>query len=474
MAPGHCWLGVRRSCGLCRQLFFGASGGVQSVKDREGTSDLQKDRSLTCPARTCSLTEKDTNSSKVTNVDYSRFERIVKQDDLQDGPAIAVAVCGRKGWNSEVVNGVYRQDGVLNGRARLRKSDGTRWLKFTDNHKWMISRFPDGRPLGEAVAEDAAEDPRRIREPWHVCTEELSWEMDELMSVTPGECSGCGQLLRRALRCSQCRGVSYCDLKCQKADWQFHRRSCSRKQCIRLAESAAGEQVETGVTSAQKTQDKSHPSSRPTCTSSKIRCRKHAASGTGSWEEVQLLPWARERLMSLLGGSVESNTSFLLLSAFVLIGPQALEGLPELRVSMPNSGRVEVIGVKEIDGLASMWPNQGEKRHLFDLSFQVVFKATWLADVGMMSMDGSVYFDDFTSNLGNHAEAVYGMSIDFANSSESVVEMQRKAMQETIGAAKASVQEALGADGWSIAQGRGLMHLVHLRLRRFALDFEAK
>ena len=99
----------------------------------------------------------------------------------------------------------------------------------------------------------------------------------------------------------------------------------------------------------------------------------------------------------------------------------------------------------------------GEKRHLFDLSFQacfteylrsftdsvgyqVVFKATWLADVGMMSMDGSVYFDDFTSNLGNHAEAsrsrhaaihcfrvqaVYGMSIDFANSSESVVEMCR-------------------------------------------------
>ena len=33
------------------------------------------------------------------------------------------------------------------------------------------ARFPDGRPLGEAVAEDAAEDPRRIREPWHVCTE---------------------------------------------------------------------------------------------------------------------------------------------------------------------------------------------------------------------------------------------------------------------------------------------------------------
>ena len=60
--------------------------------------------------------------------------------NVKDGLAIAVAVCGRKGWNSEagqeckrckkrrwstalqVVNGVYRQDGVLNGRARLRKS----------------------------------------------------------------------------------------------------------------------------------------------------------------------------------------------------------------------------------------------------------------------------------------------------------------------------------------------------------------
>ena len=35
-------------------------------------------------------------------------------------------------------------------------------------------------------------------------------------------------------------------------------------------------------------------------------------------------------------------------------------------------------------------------------------------------------------------------------------------------------QDALGANAWAVARGQGLMYLVHLRLRRFAQDFESK
>ena len=63
------------------------------------------------------------------------------------------------------------------------------------------------------------------------------------------------------------------------------------------------------------------------------------------------------------------------------------------------------------------WTLPGDRRHLFDLAFQVrlpesetkthwpratlacqvVFKACWLSDFAMMSMDGTVSFKDFTT-----------------------------------------------------------------------------
>ena len=45
-------------------------------------------------------------------------------------------------------------------------------------------------------------------------------------------------------------------------------------------------------------------------------------------------------------------------SAHVLAGPEEREGLPALRVDC-EEGHAEIIGVEDIDGLASLWPNQG-------------------------------------------------------------------------------------------------------------------
>lgn len=388
------------------------------------------------------------------NVDYSRFERLVKDTEAEE--RIPVAVCGRKGWNCEVVNGVYVLDGTLNGFPRLRKRDGSRWLKFTDDEKWMISRYPDGRPLGEAFAEaheTQRSDPKSIPGPWFVYSKD-KWEEDHLISVTAAECAGCGKALQRIQRCSQCRAVSYCDHTCQKADWRFHKRLCQRRQ------------PEGECQLIPQEQDTLSSCSVPKCVETKAAIC--ASSGTSlaakglkfrrqNWEERDLLPWAKRRLEVLLEGSEER------------------EGLPSLRVDCAAGGHVEVTGVKEIEGLASLWP-QGDRRHLFDLSFQVVFKAFWLSDFAMMSMDGSVSFHDFTTDLVKDPQAfVCGMSVDFAKSSESCLDAHRTAMQTTISpASRSAIQEALGANAWAISRGHGLMHLVHLRLRHFADEFEAK
>lgn len=443
---GACWLGLGAFWRLlCRRLRGIKDNGPQTAQD--GVVSFGGPPVGSAP-------------EVKPNVDYSRFERLVKDTEAEE-VGISVAVCGRKGWNSEAVNGVYVLDGTLNGFPRLRKRDGSRWLKFTDE-KWMISRYLDGRPLGEAFAEPHPthrSDPKSIPGPWFVYSKDMKWEEDHFISVTPAECAGCGkaiQPMQRIQRCSQCRAVSYCDHTCQKADWRFHKRLCRQP-----------DEGECHLIQQSEEQDTLSSCSVPKCVETKAAIC--ASSGTSlaakglkfrrqNWEERDLLPWAKRRLEVLLEG------------------PEEREGLPSLRVDCAGGGHVEVTGVKEIDGLASLWPNQGDRRHLFDLSFQVVFKAFWLSDFAMMSMDGSVSFHDFTTNLVKDPKAfVCGMSVDFAKGSESCLDAHRTAMQTTISpASRSAIQEALGANAWAISRGHGLMHLVHLRLRHFVDEFEAK
>eukprot|EP00434_Breviolum_minutum_P036617 symbB.v1.2.032449.t1/scaffold3897.1/size48720/5 len=362
------------------------------------------------------------------NVDYARFEVLVNQVEAEEA-GIAVAVCGCRGWNSEAVNGIYHQDGTLNG-------DGTRWLKFTDDQKWMVSRHPDGRPLGEAFTEPdetCPTNPKSLRGPWF----EMKWEENCEISVTAAECAGCGKSLRRIHRCSKCRAVGYCGLPCQKADWRFHKRVCASPEHTSLEDVWEGTDKTTAPRSDVPPNEESDFSVSRGMTDSHASDRsnwvpRRNSGSKQNWQEICLwVEWPEER-----------------------------EGLPALHVECEGGGYVEVSGVKEIDGLASVWPNQGDRRHLFDLAFQ-----------------------DFTTNLvkdldlkDSETEAfVCGMSVSFAPSSESNLDGPRTAAQTTIApASRRAILEALGANARAIYRGHGLMHLVHLRLQRFADEFDTK
>ncbi|KAF4670381.1 hypothetical protein FOL46_000898 [Perkinsus olseni] len=52
----------------------------------------------------------------------------------------------------------------------------------------------------------------------------------ESQKIVPKECSNCGRIPENPLRCGVCKKVVYCDRKCQKEDWRFHKRICKKPQ----------------------------------------------------------------------------------------------------------------------------------------------------------------------------------------------------------------------------------------------------
>merc|ERR1712232_1119718 len=99
---------------------------------------------------------------------------------------------------------------------------------------------------------------------------------------------------------------------------------------------------------------------------------------------------------------------------------------PMLHVSCGDAGEIKVVGVKHIEGFVSIGvSNQGYDRHLFDLSFDVVFKAVWLSDIGSMASKGTVHVEGFANTLRSvemqesHRDDdtsvnICGMDVDFA------------------------------------------------------------
>lgn len=41
-------------------------------------------------------------------------------------------------------------------------------------------------------------------------------------------CANCNAACDKPLRCSICKAASYCNAKCQKEDWRFHKRNCKK------------------------------------------------------------------------------------------------------------------------------------------------------------------------------------------------------------------------------------------------------
>jgi len=347
-----------------------------------------------------------------TGLDYRKFELLALQEE-RESRGRAVLLSGRRGWNA-AINGMYTEDGCLNGRPRLRHRSGARWLKFNDAGQWMVSKYSDGRPCGEALAADAPESPRQIRGPWYVCSEQLQWESDASVAVTREGCLCCGRSTDKPLRCGRCRAVSYCSQACQRADWAYHRRTCSAPTapaaeekegqapgqagaavtvCTTDAEGTSGTAVAraaaeavadvTAAVGAARTADASSKAGvagsralraalacAPAAAAPSAGGRTSAWNAAGTWEDRNMLGWMRERLQLELGSPGGASCP------------------------CGEGGCVEAVRVQEVEGIASIGLNRGERRRLFDVSFEFVFRASWLHDHGSMSTEGVVQVVD--------------------------------------------------------------------------------
>lgn len=59
---------------------------------------------------------------------------------------------------------------------------------------------------------------------YSVCSNEKS-----VTNLSESFCHTCGKNNPKK-RCSECKFAHYCDEKCQKKDWKFHRKNCLKKE----------------------------------------------------------------------------------------------------------------------------------------------------------------------------------------------------------------------------------------------------
>lgn len=199
-------------------------------------------------------------------------------------------------------------------------------------------------------------------------------KQEEVARVPRETCKNCMEPCEKLLRCGLCKSASYCSAKCQKEDWQFHKRTCKKLAVLPKAESGlpsrppaldgeqpgptlarpqgpekevvAGEDLGTWYSHRQWRPSEERKEFRPEQVDAEVASRApetaSAWNAAGTWEEKSMLPWWTERLRSLKALAVDSF-----------------------------AGRITVDALGEVTGEAQIVHIRGTPRFLFDLHFHI-------------------------------------------------------------------------------------------------------
>lgn len=288
-------------------------------------------------------------------------------------------------------------------------------------------------------------------------------------------CANCSRDIPKPLKCGVCKKVSYCSQKCQKEDWQFHKRNCNKpeepKKKREPSQNKSPEQAASKrAASKGKAEDKvvdndddvgtwyRHREWKPSEAKQEFKPTQLTADAaaeagtTGNRDSVKTAgsAWNKAGTFEDVDVTSKAKDSFKVALSEPVANVDA------------GGGSICVTDIGDVSGDASKPVIRGTVRHLFDLGFEVKFAFKWMGDGGQKKAEGSLKVSDFTNDTFSEGSG-----------SEPVVQLSFKDSKLLDTARRQAVEDALGHKAWPPTAGT-LLARVAERMEAFNNEFVAK